>query len=283
MRIVTVHKENKEGIYSLPSSSYDLAIRINEEYLMPDEYEFVENGVKILNKTHKGDLRFSYINDKPKIIGFTQDHIFKYCDGEPVLLNNSNYMFSVRFNKLEEVTVDYESIVSEDGICSTDDESVVYINSYETREIKFDTKFNPAYCKNRDVIKLIGKVIKDSVEIDIERYIFDSSVDIKEEYEEILEEKGELWLKKLCSNTVALDIVYQFYYKLVDEVGSVEDSVGTLKTKRSRLSVSLDGLIKRFKDAIEDIKKGEDSGTKGTVKSFTKANSSTHPAGSRLW
>lgn len=191
------------------------------------------------------DIAVNFSSKRDKLIGFTDKHLFNFCDRESGLKYNSEY------------TLDVKNLL---------------------QDYKFSTKFSPTLCKVKDIKRLIGNIFN-KVEIDFEEYIFDTSRDI--EADASLTSLTDKDKTTLCANIVALDVVYQYYYKLLDDVGTVEDTVGTLKVKRQKLELKLDSFIARFKSNIDIIKTS--SKEKVTGKSFGKASKTSSPLEGRLW
>ena len=248
MRIKTIYKESEDRIYKYPVASSIVSISVCGRELLETEYivNFEENTVCIIEGII-GEVAIEFNNNKEKIIGFTDKHIFNYCDNDPILENNKRYRLEIDILNKE------------------------YVEDFET-------KLSPMHCKPKDIKRLLGSILEQIGDIDLEYYIFETSREMSDLFED--QEKDEAFFKKLVSHKVSLDIIYQYYYTLVDEIGTDEDSVGTLKFKRQRLSVKLDDLIHRFEKIVDSLIKGS-GGKLGT--GFTKASSATTPLGERTW
>ena len=253
MDVITMHKWNDKNEYPLPNDAMlDTILKDGVILDVVDYYYNVETNVISLDVNEFKTLECIYKVLKEKIIGFTDKHIFKYCDGPSSLMPNGKYNLTI-----------------------------------DNHVIEFNTKLSPMYCKPKDVMRLIGTVLSsmDSF-VDIEDFIFSASLEIDAKIEgagDIPSQGGEISdsdKKRLCAAKASLAIIYQYYYELLDKTGTNEDSVGTLKVKRQRLEVNLSALIERFKDIIKDIESGQ---SKSLGSAFTKASGTEHPVGSRLW
>lgn len=246
MRLSTIHKYRDDNTYNFPSGSTIETVTVNNKTvpLSICTVDYDDNTIVVESKT---DITVTYVNNKEKLIGFTPKHIFNYSAKGRVLSPSSKY-------KLE---INIDGTASETFILST--------------------KLEPSLCTVKDVKRLIGVIIS-SMEssIDIEDYIFDASITIEDKHGdmEVLDKK------RLCANMASLSIIYNYYYELVDKIGTLEDSVGTLKVKRQGVAIKLDDLIDRFKDTIDDIISFEDV---SVGKSFSKASGTESPLESRLW
>lgn len=230
-------------------------ILCNGIVLSSSEYAH-QNNIIVIDEKYIGEkLIIKFTSDKKKFIGYTEkDSVYTYF-GNTELKVNSEYNLSF--------TVD---------------------DSQHDYTVK--TSLNPLLCSTKDVNILISPIVNImNNELDLEYEIFEVSLDITENIlnsENLSDEYSDSTVKKLAANMVAYNIVYKYYYSILDEIGSNETTVGTLSEKRSRYAINLDDLLRRFQRNIDSLEE-QLIGTRVPSQSFTKAKNSTTGLNTRLW
>lgn len=256
MKLYKIFNINNNEEFNISECENIESISIDGVEINDSDYEISEeNNLIILNEEllNGNKLTVVFYSNKEVLISHRADHrtLYSYY-GEEVL----------EYNK------EYNILIKDDYNCTSGN---------------IITKFSPLYCKVRDIKKLLGGITDYLGDIDIEMEIFLTGVNAKEELEKYSENEKftDALRSKLIANMTCLDIVYKYYYKLLEEAGTVHNIVGSLETKKTRLEAQLEGLKARFErniEAILDEIRGVDN-----VRSFTKARNSDTGLESRLW